>query len=70
MNADSYILLLIDKNPLLNGTEKLTVTPEKIKAMIRQAHAVGHAQGLLDAPKPSLFENIFGKKWIAPLIWP
>ena len=59
MTFPEYWAALVAKNPLLQGTLRLTVSPDKIKAMIAEAHAKGfeHGKNTGDA----LFDKLFSR---------
>ena len=64
MTFCEYWAALVAKNPLLLGTARLSVTPEKLKAMIAEAHeegrAAAHAEITATARAESdLFKDIF-----------
>ncbi len=64
MTFAEYWAALVAKNPLLQGTLRLTVSPDKIKAMIAEAHeegrAAAHAEITATARAESdLFKDIF-----------
>ena len=65
MDADSYLLKLIEKNPHLAGEAKLQVAAPKIREMVRQAFELGRAQGKEEAEAKrtsSLFDRFFGNR--------
>ena len=45
MTFPEYWAALVAKNPLLATEQRLTVSPDKIKAMIAEAHAEGFEHG-------------------------
>ena len=57
MTFPEYWAALVAKNPLLATEQRLTVSPDKIKAMIAEAHAKGfeHGKNTGDA----LFDKLF-----------
>jgi hypothetical protein len=57
MNFPDYWAALVAKNPLLASAARLSVTPEKIKAMLEQAHAEGFAQA--HKTESDLFNQLF-----------
>jgi hypothetical protein len=56
MTLPEYWAALVAKNPLLKGTLRLTVSPDKIKAMIAEAHAAGRASAQAES---DLFKDLF-----------
>ena len=56
MTFAEYWAALVAKNPLLLGTARLSVTPEKLKAMLEQAHEEGRASAQAES---ELFKDIF-----------
>jgi len=56
MTFPEYWAALVAKNPLLQGTLRLTVSPDKIKAMIAEAHAAGRASAQAES---ALFDKLF-----------
>ena len=58
MTCPEYWAALVAKNPLLQGTLRLTVSPDKIKAMIAEAHAAGRASAQAES---ALFDKLFSR---------
>ena len=50
------------RNPLLDGEDRLSVEPRKLKALLQQAYEMGAEQERTAKQVNSIFDGIFGGK--------